>query len=81
MSSALLAGLLLVSASSVTYELAPAGICAKDLASCEAAIDAVRRGWLWPDLARRDLRCAPHPGCFSARSECIAGYNCERGTR
>ena len=77
MSSALLVGLLLVSASSATYELAPAGVCAKDLATCEAAIDAVRRGWLWPDLAHGDLCCVPHPGCFSVRSECIVGYNCD----
>lgn len=48
-------------------------ICAKDRASCEMAAEAVRRGWLrdWP----ADARCLPLPGCFSAESEGIEGFN------
>lgn len=50
-------------------------ICAVDEASCEKAIDAVRRGWLHWDERDAVLRCQPSPGCFSPESQVIRGYN------
>lgn len=52
--------------------------CAKDVATCETARQAAIRGWL-PDVPRGTIGyCAPSPGCFDKRSNCIPGY---RGSR
>lgn len=74
MKPALLAiGFVLVGASDWGLVSRDTVICAKDQASCEAAREAIRRGWLrdWPEGAV----CRPMPGCFSAESEGIKGYN------
>lgn len=50
-------------------------ICAKDRTTCEMAVIAVQRGWLFPELHGLFMRCEPRPGCFTAESEVIWGYN------
>lgn len=60
--------------------------CAKSAGDCRAAIDALLAG-RWIPLPRSvppgqrlpemSIFCVPHPGCFSERSNCIAGYNCQ----
>ena len=77
------AALVLVAAASGTgdYELvtvppAPEPICAKSLATCQAAMDAVRDLGLFAELGIAEMRCVPHPGCFPERSNCIKGYSC-----
>lgn len=50
-------------------------ICAKSRETCEAAVEAHRRNWFAPDLAGSELVCQPQPGCFSAESEVISGFN------
>lgn len=51
-------------------------ICAKDKATCEMAREAVARGWIEGVPRETPSRCEPAPGCFSARSNCIEGWNC-----
>ena len=54
-------------------------MCAKSEAACEAAVDAIRKGWFAPMRRNDDLACERRDGCFSDRSLCIEGYSC-RGT-
>ena len=52
-----------------------AAICAKSRDTCEAAREAIRTE-RWPIAARDAVTsCRPSPGCFSARSLVIPGYN------
>lgn len=53
-------------------------ICAKSHATCEAARAAVAKGWFLGELPRDAVtECRPAPNCFTERSGCIEGYNCE----
>lgn len=69
-----------VLAAATDYELvAPAQpelppICAKSEAVCWLAVEAIRDR-RWP-IEPGYVLCRPRPGCFSAESECIDGYNC-----
>lgn len=57
-------------------------ICAKTQTACETAKTAIWAGWIAPELRDDELNCRPAPaGCFSERSNCIAGFNCVTGTR
>ena len=51
--------------------------CAKSLATCRAAQNAIRNGWLIDVERDTPTRCEPAPGCFDARSLCIQSYNCD----
>ena len=51
--------------------------CAKNQGSCEAAQEAIRRGWLNPRGAGSPI-CQPRHNCFPDKSNCIGGYNCVR---
>jgi hypothetical protein len=64
-----------VLAGSTDWELVPAGICAKDEASCELALRQIEAGGMWRELKAIPQHCRPHPGCFSPESEVIRGYN------
>lgn len=64
-----------ISEPTVNYEIVPGGICAEDYDTCDAAVRAIRDGWLWPNLRGVHVLCVPHPNCFSARENCIPGYN------
>ncbi len=50
-------------------------ICAKSRDTCEAAREAIRKGW-WL-ISRRDAAtvCRPMPGCFPESSNHIRGFN------
>ncbi len=50
-------------------------ICAKSLATCEAARDAIRTG-KWPIADPGAVTsCTPSPMCFDPASNVIKGYN------
>jgi hypothetical protein len=57
------------------WAIEPGTICAKSEATCREAVKAVAKGWLWPDLRGIELRCEPHPGCFSREENVIRGFN------
>lgn len=48
-------------------------ICAKSEVTCALAVEAIRDG-RWP-IEPGYVLCRPSPGCFSAESEVIRGYN------
>lgn len=50
-------------------------ICATSPATCAAAITAIGRGWVMPELRGRHLYCEP-ADCFTPAAQCIAGFNC-----
>jgi len=53
-------------------------ICAKSERSCEAAREAIRKGWLLKEIPRNTpTQCIAWPGCFSEKSNCIEGHNCK----
>lgn len=57
-----------------------AWVAATDLASCERAVGAIRKGWWRPDgshgrVALDRLACVPGDG-FDPAELCIAGFNC-----
>ena len=67
-------------AGSGDYELvltppSPDPVCAKSLATCQAAMEAVQNFGLFVDLRIVEMRCVSHPACFSEASQVIRGYN------
>jgi len=51
-------------------------ICAKSVEVCEVAREAIKRGWFLKEIGRDAATyCIASPGCFSAESLVIKGYN------
>lgn len=59
------------------WQIVPASppICAVDRPSCEAAIEAAKRGWI--ELPPNS-HCEPAPQCFPERAWCIPHYSGSR---
>jgi hypothetical protein len=74
--AALAAVLMLASATDYALVLPHERDCAKSAQTCEAARQAIGRGWLPGVAPGTPARCEPAPDCFSARSDCIANFNC-----
>ena len=65
----------------VTVPPASKAICAKSLATCDAAIGAVRDFGLFADLRIVEMICVRHPNCFPDRAGYIDGFNMPMGLR
>lgn len=51
-------------------------ICAKSVEVCKAAREAIKRGWFLPEVGRDAATyCIASPGCFTAESLVIRGFN------
>jgi hypothetical protein len=56
-------------------------ICATDKASCDEALRAMSKRWVFRDLntsLAQQQHCVPAPGCRPARDLCIPGYSGSR---
>jgi hypothetical protein len=71
----ILAAILAVASGDYALVLPTERICAKSLAVCEAAREAIAGG-RWPIAPQETpTRCEPSPNCFSPASNVIKGYN------